>query len=217
MWYNVVKWLIVFYNLYGKGCEEMLFYDISREVLSAPVYEGDPKTEASFVKTTEDECRCNISKVTMCTHAGTHIDAPLHFDDEGDDIASMKISRFYGKCTVVTIEGILTGEDMERLLPHCTHRLILHGSGKAYVSVHAARVIADSKIKLIGTDAMSIAPPFDEFNTHIELARAGIAVLENLYLEGVRDGTYTLSAFPLRLAGLEASPCRAILIDDRGY
>lgn len=195
----------------------MIFYDISREILSAQVYEGDPKTEASFVKTIGDESRCNISKITLCTHTGTHIDAPLHFDDEGDDIASMKISRFFGKCTVVTIEGILTGEDMERLLPHCTHRLILHGNGKAYVSVHAARVIADSKLKLIGTDAMSIAPPFDEFNTHIELARANIAVLENLYLEGVRDGTYTLSAFPLKLEGLEAAPCRAILMDDRGY
>ena len=185
--------------------------------MTAQVYPGDPTTESEFVRTIEDEGRCNISKVTMCTHAGTHIDAPLHFDDEGADIGSMKISRFYGKCTVVTIEGILTGEDMERLLPHCTHRLILHGSGNAFVSVHAARVIADSKIKLIGTDAISIAPPFDEYNTHIELARAGIAVLENLYLEGVRDGTYTLSAFPIKLCGLEAAPCRAILIDDRGY
>ena len=78
-------------------------------------------------------------------------------------------------------------------------------------------MIADSKLKLIGTDALSIAPPFDEYSTHIELARAGIAVLENLYLEGVRDGTYTLSAFPIKLQGSEAAPCRAILMDDRGY
>ena len=61
---------------------------------------------------------------------------------------------------------------------------------------------------------MSIAAPFDELRTHLELARAGVVVLENLFLEGVQDGLYTLSAFPIKLAGLEAAPCRAVLIDE---
>ena len=194
----------------------MVFYDISREILTADVYEGDPKTRSRYVRTTQDEGRYNLSELSMCTHTGTHIDAPLHYDDEGEDIASMKVSRFYGKCTVVTIKGILTGEDMERLLPHCRRRLLLHSSGEACLSVSAARVIADSKLVLVGTDCKSIAPPFDEYGPHIELARAGIAVLEGLNLEGVKDGTYILSAFPISVS-LEAAPCRAILIDDRGY
>lgn len=156
--------------------------------------------------------------MNLCTHTGTHIDAPLHYDEEGDDITSLKPSCFCGKCTVVSINGILTGEDMERLLPHCNKRLILHGSGKAFLSVSAARVIADSKLRLIGTDAMSIAPPFDEDMPHLELARAGIAVLEGLFLEGVEDGEYTLSALPLKMKGLEASPCRAVLMrEPKGY
>ncbi|MBQ7218250.1 MAG: cyclase family protein, partial [Ruminococcus sp.] len=71
---------------------------------------------------------------------------------------------------------------------------------------------------LVGTDAMSIAPPFDEYMPHLELARAGVAVLEGLYLEGVEDGSYTLSAFPLRIGGAEAAPCRAVLIGEaKGY
>jgi arylformamidase len=53
---------------------------------------------------------------------------------------------------------------------------------------------------------------------HLELARAGVAVLENLYLEGVEDGSYTLAAFPLKVQGLEAAPCRAVLIGEtKGY
>ena len=196
----------------------MLIYDISREVLSAPVYEGDPKPSLQRLKRIEDGSLYNLSSVSLCNHTGTHIDAPLHFDDEGKDISSMRLSQFYGKCTVVTIEGILTGEDMERLLPHCERRLILHSSGNAYLSVSAARVIADSKLVLIGTDALSIAPPFDEFMPHMELARAGIAVLEGLFLEGVPDGSYTLCAFPLKIAGAEAAPCRAILFGEtKGY
>lgn len=192
----------------------MLFYDISRDTLSTPVYEGDPQTSFRFVKRIEDGERYNLSQISLCTHAGTHADAPLHFDEDGADIGSVRLSKFYGKCTVVTIEGILTGEDMERLLPHCAPRLILHSSGKAFLSVHAARVIADSKVVLVGTDAVSIAPPFNEFETHHELARADVAVLENLNLEGVEDGAYTLCAFPIKLKGLEAAPCRAVLIGE---
>ena len=196
----------------------MLLYDISREIMSAPVYEGDPKPNSRFIRTIDGDSMYNLSTVSMCTHAATHIDAPLHYEEDGEDIASMNISRFYGKCTVVSIEGILTGEDMEQLLPHCHRRLILHSSGKAFISVHAARVIADSKLLLVGTDAMSIAPPFDEHMPHLELARAGIAVLEGLYLEGVEDGEYILSAFPLKLGGLEAAPCRAVLMKEKkGY
>ena len=196
----------------------MLLYDITREVFSAPVYDGDPKPTKRFLKTIGDDSFYNLSSVSLCTHTGTHIDAPLHFDEDGADIGSMKLSTFCGKCTVVTIDGILTGEDMERLLPHCNRRLILHGSGKAFLSVSAARVIADSKLRLIGTDAMTIATPYDELMPHLELARAGVAVLEGLFLEGVEDGDYTLSAFPLKMNGVEASPCRAVLMrEEKGY
>lgn len=196
----------------------MLLYDISREILSSPVYPGDPKPSVTRISGIADGSRYNLSSVSMSAHAGTHIDAPLHYDEEGEDIASMRISRFWGKCTVVTIDGILTGDDMEQLLPHCARRLILHSSGKAFLSTSAARVIADSRLVLIGTDAMSIAPPFDEDMPHVELARAGIAVLEGLFLDGVEDGEYTLCAFPLKLSGVEASPCRAILMrEKKGY
>lgn len=206
------------YRIKQKRVTDMLLYDISREILSAEVYEGDPKPASHSIQSIAEGSMYNLSYVSMCTHTGTHIDAPLHYDDEGEDVASMRISRFYGKCTVVTINGILTGDDMEQLLPHCERRLILHSSGQAFISVSAARVIADSKLVLIGTDAMSIAPPFDEHMPHLELARAGIAVLEGLFLDGVEDGEYILSAFPLKLGGLEAAPCRAVLMrEKKGY
>ena len=196
----------------------MLLYDISREILSSEAYPGDPRPAVSCLSRIADGGRCNLSSLSMSAHAATHIDAPLHYDEEGADIASMRITQFYGKCTVVTIDGILTGDDMEQLLPHCARRLILHSSGKAFLSTSAARVIADSNLLLIGTDAMSIAPPFDEDLPHLELARAGVAVLEGLFLDGVEDGEYTLCAFPLKLGGVEAAPCRAILMrEKKGY
>ena len=192
----------------------MDFYDISRDILSTPPFDGDITPQVTTVRSIANGDMYNLSQISLSTHQATHIDAPKHFDDDGADIGGLRLSRFYGKCTVVTIKGILTGEDMEELLPHCKSRLILHGSGNAFLTSSAAQVIAESGIKLIGTDAPSIAASFDEMRTHLELARADIAVLENLVLDGVKDGIYTLSAFPIKLSNLEAAPCRAILIDE---
>ena len=107
----------------------------------------------------------------------------------------------------------MTGADMERLLPYCKRRVLFRGRGKTFLSYSAAIVLADSKVVLVGTDADSIAPPFDETNTHRTLARAGIAILENLNLDAIRAGEYDLCAFPIKLGGLEAAPCRAILFE----
>ncbi len=192
----------------------MLIYDISRDVLSTKPYEGDPAPSVNVLNSIGNGDAYNMSQVTMCTHQATHIDAPKHFDEDGKTIGKIKLSDFYGKCTVVTIDGVLTGEDMEELLPYCRKRLILHGNGNAYLSSSAAQVIAESGIVLVGTDADSIAPPFDQMRTHLELARASISVLENLYLEGIEDGVYTLCAFPLKLSELEAAPCRAVLLSE---
>lgn len=191
----------------------MLLYDISTDILKATVYEGDPEPTLTYIKSEENGDDYNLSVLNTCMHTGTHIDSPYHFDSDGMKIDDMKLSVFYGKCTVVTIKGVLTGEDMERLLPYCKRRLILHGDGEAYLSYSAAVVLADSDIQLIGTDGISVSTAFDEYRTHMEFARANIAVLEGLDLTGIRDGEYTICAFPIKVSGAEAAPCRAVLME----
>ena len=191
----------------------MLLYDISTDLLTAQVYDGDPKPSLEYIKSTENGDDYNLSVLSTCMHTGTHIDSPFHYDSDGSKIEDMKLSVFYGKCTVVTIKGILTGEDMERLLPYCKRRLLLHGDGEAFLSYSAAVVIADSNICLIGTDGISVSTEFDEYRTHMEFARSNIAVLEGLNLAGIRDGEYTLCAFPIKVSGAEAAPCRAVLME----
>ena len=190
----------------------MIIHDISRDTLKCTVYEGDPDTVVTQLHDIETE-EYNLSAISMSVHAGTHIDAPLHFSEDGSAIDDLRLNTFYGKCTVITVEGVLTGDDMERLLPYCKRRILFRGLGNTYLSQSAAIVLAESKVVLVGTDAESIAPSFDEARPHRELARAGIAVLENLNLENIDDGDYELCAFPLKLGGLEAAPCRAILLE----
>ena len=108
----------------------MIIHDISRDTLTTPVYDGDPKPEVELLKNMEDMDDYNLSFIKMTTHTGTHIDAPLHFCEDGSPIDQLRLSTFYGKCTVITVEGILTGEDMERLLPYCKRRILFRGNGK---------------------------------------------------------------------------------------
>lgn len=191
----------------------MIIHDISKDALKTPVYEGDPQTEVTSVKSFDELDEYNLSYISMTTHCGTHIDAPLHFCEDGCAIDQLRLNTFYGKCTVISVDGILTGEDMEKLLPYCKRRILFRGGGKTFLSHSAAIVLAESRVVLVGTDADSIAPPFDVAKPHRELARAGIAVLENLNLENISDGEYELCAFPIKLGGLEAAPCRAILLE----
>lgn len=191
----------------------MIIHDISRDTINTPVYDGDPETRAERIKSIENGDGYNLTEISMSVHTGTHIDAPLHFYDEGSSIDNIRLNTFFGKCTVISVSGILTGEDMERLLPYCKRRVLFHGEGKTFISHSAAIVLAESRVVLVGTDAQSIAPSFDEERTHRELARAGIVILENLNLSAIDDGEYDLCAFPIKLGGLEAAPCRAIILE----
>ena len=191
----------------------MIIHDISRDTINTPVYDGDPETKAERIKSIDNGDGYNLTEISMSVHSGTHIDAPLHFCEDGQSIDNIRLNTFFGKCTVISVSGILTGEDMERLLPYCKRRVLFHGEGETFISHSAAIVLAESRVVLVGTDAPSIAPSFDEERTHRELARAGIAILENLNLSAIDDGEYDLCAFPVKLGGLEAAPCRAIILE----
>lgn len=191
----------------------MIIHDISRDTINTPVFDGDPETRAERIKSIDNGDEYNLTEISMSVHSGTHIDAPLHFCGDGQSIDNIRLNTFFGKCTVISVSGILTGEDMERLLPYCKRRVLFHGEGKTFISHSAAIVLAESRVVLVGTDAPSIAPSFDEERTHRELARAGIAILENLNLSAIDDGEYDLCAFPVKLGGLEAAPCRAIILE----
>lgn len=191
----------------------MKIYDVSREIFSSRVYINDPKPKLERLQRIDLGDNYNLSAFYMNSHTATHIDAPLHFIEDSDSVDRLDLSLFFGLCTVITVDGILTGSDMEDIVNICNNRILLKGNSKAFLSQSAAFVLADSKIKLVGTDAMSIASGDEEQIVHKELLINGIPIIEGLDLENINDGHYILSAFPLKLGGFEASPIRAVLID----
>ena len=190
----------------------MRIIDISTEAFTAPNYDDDPQPKFKWFKRIKNGSEYNLSVFGMTPHTGTHIDAPLHYLKQGESVDECSLEKCYGSCTVVTVSGILTGEDMDKLLPYCKKRLLLHGKGKASLELSAARVLTENGIVLVGTDSVSISFTEQEDEVHRELLAKGTLILENLSLDDVEDGNYVLCAFPLKLGGLEASPVRAVLI-----
>ncbi len=193
----------------------MRIIDISRDVMQAEVYPGDPLPELNRLVSMDDDSCYNLSSVSMCCHTATHVDAPLHFIYDGASIESFPLDAFIGECHVVAVRpGIITGEDAVTLLPEGCERLIIKGDGRSFFMDSAAEYIAQCGIKLIGTDSLSVGCEGNEKEPHRAFMREGIAILENLDLTEVRPGRYFLFAPPVKIGGAEAAPARAVLIAD---
>lgn len=171
----------------------------------------------------------NVSVIEMDVHTGTHVEAPLHFLDGADALETLELDRFVGPARVVEVAGTaVTADGLAGLaIPPGTTRLLVKTANSArwaagwgsfderYAALtrDAAQWVADRGIRLIGIDHLSIERYEDGGETHRILMRAGVAILEGLNLHGIDPGEYTLVAAPIRLAGTEAAPARALLID----
>ncbi|MBR5424419.1 MAG: cyclase family protein [Clostridia bacterium] len=189
--------------------------DISKDLRTAPVYPGDPKPGVSVFSSIAAGDACNMALLTTTLHAGTHADAPLHFLRTGADIASLPLDPFIGECTVFEPEErVLTGQYVDQCFPR-VERLLLKSRGKSYFDRTGAEEAAYLGIKLIGTDGMSVGCETDEIGPHRALLDEGVAILENLDLTDVAPGRYFLLAQPVKIAGMDGAPVRAVLLD--GY
>jgi arylformamidase len=170
----------------------------------------------------------NVSQIDMDVHCGTHVESPLHFIDGAAALESLPLQVFVGPARVVHLPNAdaigpdeLDGADVppgvERLLMRTRNSGLWAAGGsdfqRDYVALTAAgaRWVAERRIRLVGIDYLSIQRFEDGPETHRTLMRDGVAILEGINLDGVEQGDYRLTCLPLRLAGSEAAPARAIL------
>lgn len=193
----------------------MKMVDITREWTSAPVYPGDPAPELTMLQSVTMGDAFNVHAFSGCLHNGTHMDVPLHAMPQGMDTASLPLEYGVGECLVVAFDGVLLGDQAERLLPRLQERVLFKGN--MTISQSAAFVLGDAGLKLIGVESPSVASPEEDIAVHRQLLMNDVALLENLDLSAAQPGLYYLLAAPLKIAGGEASPVRAILLERQLY
>lgn len=190
----------------------MIIYDITPDILSAQVYPGDPKPVLEPIARMEEGSEYNLSAISMCLHTGAHIDAPLHFFEDGAGADELPAAKFTGRCTVAQASGPITAQWVEKNLPWDCKRLIIKCASNGYLMDNATAELCRFNLELVGIDAPSVAAEENEGGVHRALLNSGIAVLEGIDLTDVKAGEYFLFAAPLKIGGAEAAPCRALLI-----
>jgi len=202
-------------------------YDITRTITpDLPVWPGDTPVSIEATMTISQGDIANVSRVVFTTHLGTHVDAPYHFVNDGLTLEKIPLEIYIGPVTVVTVhkkEGPLYPADFPQINWATVKRLIIHSSAShkpldyfnkdyVYPSPTLADLMGEHGVILFGTDAPSV----DNFNSkdlvgHQALYRNKIFILEGLWLPEVPDGEYNLIATPLKIAGGDGCPVRAIL------
>ena len=196
----------------------MKIYDISQEVFSCEVYPGDPEPEKKVLESMQKGETYNLSAFSMCTHNGTHIDAPFHFVRDGKTVDEICLEVFVGMAYVAECHGIVSGGDALAIIEKAKEqdlesakRILIKGDVE--VSLEAAKVFASSDILLLGNESQTVGPKNAPMAVHLELLGADVILLEGIRLTEVSEGVYFLNTAPLNLSGADGSPCRAILID----
>jgi len=203
-------------------------YDIS-QTLSAktPVWPGDTAFQAERTWQRDDTCPVNVSKITMSSHAGTHADAPLHYDNAGAAIDAVALTPYIGPCIVVDVVGVsplIRVEDVEDQIPNKVERVLFkmfevyptHVWPENFPALSAELIpfLADKGCLLVGIESPSVDPETSkEIPCHKQIEYYNLAILEGLVLTEVPAGVYDLTALPLKMEGVDASPVRAILRD----
>ncbi len=167
----------------------------------------------------------NETVLTFNLHTGTHIDFPLHTIKEGANSDNVLLETFLGEAKVFDLSHVQDHIDVTDLLsldfqPHDFILLKTKNSDSElfefdfiYVNEAASHYLVDKKIRGVGIDGLGIERNQPNHPTHDALLGNGIIIMEGLRLKNVQAKTYDFVALPLKIAGVEALPLRAVLIE----
>ena len=167
----------------------------------------------------------NSSSMHTSVHAGTHVDAPFHFLPDGATIESLPLDLFIGPARVCAVEpgthitaadvakaGI---KDETRVLFKTRNSTLLkkgtYDATFAPFSVDGAKALVNLGVKLVGLDYLSAAGASEQVPVHRAFLDYGVILLEGVDLSEVPPGRYELFCPPIKLAGSDGAPCRAVL------
>jgi arylformamidase len=191
-----------------------------------PTYPGNPEFQLQPVQRIAEGASSNVSRLVMGTHAGTHIDAPRHFFDDGAAVDELALDLLIGMARVVEIRrrGGISSTDLAGLGLREDVRVLLKTPNSAlwntsafhqdytHLTEDGARYLVDNGVKVIGIDYLSI----EQFKkpgapAHRALLSAGTIIIEGLNLSEAAPGVYEMYCLPLRVAGADGAPARVVL------
>lgn len=203
-----------------------MLYDISQTLRNGlPVWPGDTRFDLRRTWAMGPGVPVNVSALTLSTHSGSHADAPFHYAADGIAIDAVDPEIYLGQAQVIDArhaKAFVTSEDILPQLAPNIPRVLIRTYERApqqnwddeFTAIAASLVdaLAVKGVRLIGVDTPSLDPQKSKtMDAHLAVARYGLAILEGLVLDDVPFGVYELIALPLKIAGADSSPVRAVL------
>ncbi len=204
-------------------------YDLSVPIKTGGlVYPGNPEISVELQQAVAKGAGANVSSIHFGSHTGTHADASRHFFDEGQPVDQIPLERLIGPAILISFPDdvrSVTADHLKsknlagqkRVLIRTRNSALL--SQKAFVPDYtfvapdAAEYLVEIGVELVGVDYLSI----EQFHsghhrTHKTLLARSVVIVEGLDLSAPPEGEYQFICLPLRLAGCDGAPARAVLI-----
>lgn len=205
-----------------------------------PGFKKDMQFEIEVIKEHDAEGGAGqiVRGVHMRLHAGSHVDAPEHNVKGGTQIHQLPLETFAGDAVVADVRravpgGAITAEDLERaagkvirrgdrllLRTDCNKRYMVDDWQKRspYLASSATQWCIDKAVPIVGYDFYhgNDEPGSPRvFHSSRTFSEHGIVTLPYLnHLDRITRQRVTLIALPLKLMDAEASPVRAVVIED---
>ena len=204
----------------------MRIWDISQVLRPGmPMWPGEAPLALRRNAEINAQCPVNVGAIETPLHAGTHADAPYHYDARGLASAECDLGPYVGPCILLDVrhaQGRVEPGDIDWPALGGAERVIFRtydrfpadrwdSDFKAIAPAVIAR-LREVGVRLVGTDAGSLDPEQSKsMDAHHEIQAGDMRILEGLVLDDVPAGRYELIALPLKIAQADASPVRAIL------
>jgi arylformamidase len=202
--------------------------DISVPLRSGMVHwPGDTPVKIARDRAIELGDHCNLSNLSLSAHAGTHMDAPLHFIHNGRSLDQMPVDAAIGPARVLEIKDrqSIKPDELMRFRIKRGERLLFKTRNSrngwadqefqkefVHISKEAAQYLAERRVRVVGIDYLSVGGfKKDGTETHLFLLGAGIWIIEGLNLAPVKPGRCELICLPLRVLDSDGAPARAIV------
>ena len=201
--------------------------------VSVPLHTGmvhwptDPSVRIERIADMNQGAVCNVSKVEMCAHVGTHMDGLNHFIKDGAPLDTVPFDAVIGPCRIIEIKDTdsVKRDELKKHNLRKGERILLKTRNSKrqwwdedfdtrfiHISKDAAQHMVERDIRTIGIDYLSVGGyERDGVECHQVLLGAGVWIIEGLNLTKVRPGKYDLICLPVKIRNSDGAPARAIL------
>lgn len=187
---------------------------------------GDRKVKITKLKDITKGSKNNLSGLSLGSHTGTHMDAPLHFFRRGKSLDRMPLSAVIGPARVIEIKDkeCVRACELKKFKIKKEERILFKtwnsrkvksssfNKNFVYISSEAANYLVRKNVQTVGVDCLSVGGFYkDGVSTHKILLKAGVWLIESLDLSQVKEGRYDLICLPLKIFNSEGAPARAVV------